>query len=125
VIPVVVQYVQTKPFTSAGKLPAAFRARQKPDVWYVRSQPFGTEGPGWEWNMEGEVFRVPLFPYLTKTVDPENAMAFAFQLGLSAGYEVSGGDEIAEVHLAVGLPMEDLGEQLRYWLGVAFRMRKR
>ena len=117
--------VEVAPFEERGALPAAILQRGPSDAWYVRCRPLTEGGEGWEWSLEGKAFRVPLFPYLIAGTDPEMAIAFGAQLGLTAMADLVGGDEVVRAHLVVGYPTEDRGDHLRHWLGVAFQLRGR
>lgn len=117
------------PYETQGILPAVIIPREPPDAWYVRCLPLDASipGDGWEWSLTGKELRIPMYPYLIRGTDPERAVAFGVQLGMQAMHEVAGegGDPVVRGHLAIGYPMEDKGDHLRYWLGVAFLLRRR
>lgn len=112
--------------------PADIIERQERELWAVREQPFHTDlSPRYLWAQSEGFVRVPLFPYLSAP-EPDMAVGLGVQLGLLALHEWeewAGRQYLPRLlavraHLSYGHPVQDLGTNLRFWLGVALLIKE-
>lgn len=95
--------------------------RRGRDVWLVPNGPVGGI-TAWHPTREGSLVRVPLFRYVTQGRQPEVAMAYAFELGLSVVLEAP--IKPSKILVAFGSPVVDLSteggpDSFAFWVGVA------
>ena len=95
--------------------------------WKVRSAPVDFENyknnpNDWTLVREGDLVRIRLIPYRTKTKDPA-------EYGLStmdmASRLLMDFPEAVRTHIVFGTPLEDLSPEydvFRYWVGVAVQL---
>lgn len=115
----------------AKRLAPATLVRRDGHTWLTRDVPLLVEHDT-EWGIcqEGDVVRIPLFPYITRGQDPSIAIGFAFELGFRARAFVDPQYEVARLHISVGCPvyeyhMPDGNTSLKFWLGFGFVVRKK
>jgi hypothetical protein len=113
------------------KLRPATLIPRKGRVWLTRDLPIGVAGSSsTEWGLvkEGDVVRIPLFPYITRGTDPSIAIGCAFELGFKARDYVTPGFEVHSLHIALGHPVTEITQQdqelLRFWLGFGYVLKE-
>jgi hypothetical protein len=110
--------------------PAAMMPRDS-KIWITREMPLLVEAQGdWGWCREGDIVRIPLFPYMSRGHDPAIAIGFAFELGYLARDTVDPRYDVERLHIALGHPvcdhkLPDGHETLRFWLGFGFVLKEK
>lgn len=107
-------------FEAQKIIPAVIVNRKSGENWLVLDLPLNVDAPAsekWGTAASGDAVRVPLFPYLAGSLEPAHAMAFAFELGFRASQMA--GHAARHLHIAVGKPIQETGEHLRFWIGFA------
>jgi len=99
--------------------------------WLTRDIPLLLEQED-EWGMcrEGDMVRIPLFPYISRGHDPAIALGFAFELGFRARDFVDPAYTVERLHISLGHPVSehrlpDGIDTLRFWLGFGFVLKEK
>ena len=79
----------------------------------------------WSKDSESEYIRVPLFDYMTKTVDPSVLLQLGVQVGALTAHLVIGQKEAARLFIATGniFQRPDGKERFQCWLGFALELK--
>lgn len=110
--------------------PATLIARDG-KVWLTRELPLLVEREDeWGWCRDGDMVRIPLFPYLSGGLDPAIALGFAFELGFRARDFVDPHYYVERLHISLGHPvtehkLPDGNDALRFWLGFGFVLKEK
>jgi len=113
------------------KLLPATLVKRSGKVWITREVPvFVEQDDEWGWCKDGDVVRIPLFPYLSRGNDSSVALGFAFELGFKARDFVDPCYDVERVHVAIGHPVcehktQDGIDVLRFWLGFGFILKEK
>lgn len=100
-------------------------------VWITREVPMLIDAKDeWGWCRDGDMVRIPLFPYMSRGNDPAVALGFAFELGYRARDVVDPQYEVEQLLISVGHPVSDChlpdgNETLRFWLGFGFVLKEK
>ena len=100
-------------------------------VWVTREVPLFVEQKGeWGWCKEGDMVRIPLFPYISRSDEPIVAIGHAFELGFTARDFVDPRYDVVRLHIPLGYPvidhkLPDGTATLRFWLGIGFVLKEK
>lgn len=99
--------------------------------WITREAPMLVEAED-EWGTcrDGDMVRIPLFPYMSRGNDPAITLGFAFELGFLARDVVDPRYEVEQLLITMGHPvcdsrLPDGNETLRFWLGFGFVLKEK
>lgn len=110
--------------------PAAMMPREG-KLWITREVPMLIEANDeWGWCRDGDMVRIPLFPYMSRGHDPAIAIGFAFELGFLAHDIVETTYGVERLHISIGHPvcdshLPDGHATLRFWLGFGFVLKEK
>lgn len=121
------EFLDITSFLEEGIAPETAIRRSGEDVWQVRAVPVDFESyknnpNDWSLVREGDLVRIRLIPYRTKTKDPAeyglSTMDMASRLFMDF-------PEAIRTHIVFGKPLEDISPEddvFRYWVGVAIQL---
>lgn len=95
--------------------------RQGSDIWRVRAEPLHPNGDGplaWTLVRDGELVRIPLLPYRSKQ-DPVHAILGSMDV-IQQYAELT--PNAKRSHIVLGNPIEEVGDEFRFWLGYAVQL---
>lgn len=113
------------------KFQPATLVQREGKVWLTRDVPLLVErNDEWGWCRDGDMVRIPLFPYLSRALDPAVALGFAFELGFRARDFVDPKYEVERLHISIGHPvtehmLPDRVNTLRFWLGFGYVLKEK
>ena len=115
----------------AHKCQSAAMVPRGSKVWITREKPLLVDAEDeWGWCREGDMVRIPLFPYMSRGSDPAIAIGFAFELGYQARDIVDPNYDVESLLISLGHPvcdckLSDGHEALRFWLGFGFVLKEK
>lgn len=97
--------------------------RHASEEWVIPFRPIVCDAAAaidWRITKRGPRVFVPLFPYIVPAGSANSAIGFAFQLAVRFMAEAK---SVRRLHIALGEPMENLGQTWRFWLGIGAILR--